>query len=140
MLKQSHMKNKTTKDPYVTRSFLKNEFDKSDNRMEVRFSAIDRRFEQMDQRFDRMDERFEQMDRRFDQMDQRFSGFEKTMNEMNERLRSFIGVQVEHNRHELKAVAEGHGVLDLAVRQHNSRITKLEDEVSLLNAAILHKK
>ena len=41
-------------------------------RMNEKFSDVDKRFEQIDKRFEQVDKRFEQVDRRFDKLEKKF--------------------------------------------------------------------
>lgn len=57
----------------------KSEIARLEERLSVRFDAIDARFDQMDDRFDRMDDR---MDRRDDRTDVRFGRMDDRMDQM----------------------------------------------------------
>lgn len=41
-------------------------------RMNEKFSDVDKRFEQVDKRFEQIDKRFEQVDKRFDKLEKKF--------------------------------------------------------------------
>ncbi|EHD1698931.1 hypothetical protein [Vibrio vulnificus] len=51
-------------------------------RMNEKFSDVDKRFEQVDKRFEQIDKRFEQVDKRFEQVDRRFDKLEKKFDRM----------------------------------------------------------
>ncbi len=54
----------------------KRDLDALEQRMELRFEAIDHRFEAMDHRFEAMDHKFEGLDHKFDTMDHKLEALE----------------------------------------------------------------
>lgn len=51
----------------------KRDLDQLEERMNIRFEAVDHRFEAVDHRFDAIDQRFDAIDHRFDAIDGRFA-------------------------------------------------------------------
>ncbi len=79
--------------------------------LDDKFASIDRRFDGVDRRFDGVDRRFDGVDGKFASIDRRFDGVDRRFDETEEQVRHTT-VVVEEIRSEVKAVAEGHEMLD----------------------------
>jgi hypothetical protein len=49
----------------------------TDERLEERFTGIDRRFDEVDRRFDEVDRKFEAVDRKFEAVDRKFEAVDR---------------------------------------------------------------
>jgi hypothetical protein len=74
--------------------------------MDQRFEAMDQRFEAMDQRFEAMDQRFESMDRRFETLDRRFDGVDQQFGGVDQQFEA-VGQRLETMEHKLLATMRG---------------------------------
>ena len=104
------------------------------DRIDERFSAIDRRFDGVDKRFDAMDERFGAMDKRFDAMDERFGAMDKRFDAMDER---FDGVDKRFD-----AMDERFGTMDERFNAADERSEGFEERlrrVEILGEDTLHQ-
>ncbi|MGH8973802.1 MAG: hypothetical protein ACRD0C_11445 [Acidimicrobiia bacterium] len=64
----------------------KRDLDALEQRMELRFEAIDHRFEAMDHRFEAMDHRFEAMDHKFEGLDHKFDTMDHKLEALEHKL------------------------------------------------------
>lgn len=102
-------------------SFLTERFDEINRRFDDvygRFDVIDQRFDAVDRRFEAVDRRFDAVDRRFDTMDRRFDATDRKIDEKFEEAKRESGVVAEGLREEIRAVADGHLVLDRRLQEH----------------------
>lgn len=83
-----------------------------------RFDEINRRFDDVYGRFDVIDQRFDAVDRRFESVDRRFDAMDRKIDEKFEEAKRESGVVAEGLREEIRAVADGHLVLDRRLQEH----------------------
>ena len=111
--------------------FLALRFDRIDERFSAidrRFDGVDKRFDAMDERFDGVDKRFDAMDERFDAMDERFGTMDELFNAADERSEGFeerlrrVEILGEDTLHQVRIVAESVATVDRKLDDFRSEV------------------
>lgn len=101
---------------------------------------IDERFERIDERFEKIDQRFEKIDQRFDDMSQEFisltSYIDKKSEENIEASKREMGVLFEEMIHRLETSLEFANELPPKIENHEARISRIEEEIPILQSAL----
>jgi hypothetical protein len=102
---------------------LKRSTDRHFHRLDQRFRG---RFDRIDQRLTKMDQRFTKIDQRFTKIDQRFDRLEQEMNRSAEETRRQFNIIAESMRDDLRIFADAIAGHSERLKQHDTRIGRLE--------------
>lgn len=98
----------------------------------------------IDQRFEKIDRRFEKIDRRFDDMSREFVSLatyiDKKTTETIEASKRETGVLFEEMIHRLEASLEFATGLPPKMENHEERLSKIEEQIPILQSAIAGRK
>jgi chromosome segregation ATPase len=110
-------------DEMIRRSEFLEYMEAFEERLIIRFQAIDARFDGIDQRLDAMDARFGGIDHRLDAMDARFDGIDQRLDAMKVRL--------DRSNERFDGVDERFDAVDARFDGMDSRLDRLEHSMTV---------
>jgi chromosome segregation ATPase len=103
------------------------------DRLEARFDGLETRFDGLEMRIDGLETRFERLETRFERLETRFDGLQVEVEHIRDDVRKLAGGQDALSKQigrevadAIKPVMDLLAAHDLAIRDHGTRIAKLE--------------